>query len=123
MNAWTLKLPGNDYKLTIEEMKIWADAGRINGGAIVVDSNGVSWTAKQIPGVFSTRDWLVALLLSIFTGVLGVDRFYLGKVGTGITKLLLNIFTLFTVGLIWALIDVILIATKKMTDKEGFKLA
>ena len=123
MNAWTLKLPGNDYKLTIEEMKIWADAGRINGGAIVVDSNGVSWTAKQIPGVFSTRDWLVALLLSIFTGVLGVDRFYLGKVGTGITKLLLNIFTLFTLGLIWALIDVILIATKKMTDKEGFKLA
>jgi|AACY02.11.fsa_nt_gi hypothetical protein len=123
MTEWTVKLPGSDFKLTSEELKIWADAGKIKGDAIVVDSNGVSWTAKQIPGVFSSRDWLVALLLSIFTGVLGVDRFYLGKVGTGITKLLVNIFTLFTLGLIWALIDIILIATRKMTDKEGFKLA
>jgi TM2 domain. len=52
-----------------------------------------------------------------------VDRFYLGKVGTGILKLLANLFTVFTLGLIWVVIDIILIATKKLTDKEGLRLA
>ena len=34
------------------------------------------------------RSFLVALLLSILLGTLGVDRFYLGKVGTGLLKLI-----------------------------------
>ncbi len=60
------------------------------------------------------KDWLVALLLSIFVGMLGVDRFYLGYVGLGILKLL-------TGGAcgVWWLIDVILIAMNKMTDAHG----
>ena len=51
--------------------------------------------------------WLVALLLSIFLGSLGVDRFVMGKVGTGILKLI----TMGGFG-VWWLIDLILIATK-----------
>lgn len=120
---WSVKLPGAEYSLSTQEMRVWAEAGKINGLTIVVDSNGVSWTAKQIPGVFSQRDWLVTLLLSIFLGIFGVDRFYLGKTGTGVLKLLANIFTLFTLGLIWVVIDVILIATKKIKDKQGYLLA
>ncbi|HYH75110.1 MAG TPA: TM2 domain-containing protein [Candidatus Saccharimonadales bacterium] len=53
------------------------------------------------------RSWMAALILSIFVGSLGVDRFYLGRIGTGILKLI----TLGGFG-IWWLIDLILIATK-----------
>jgi TM2 domain-containing membrane protein YozV len=60
------------------------------------------------------RSWIVALLLSVFLGSLGVDRFYLGKIGTGILKLI----TLGGLG-IWWLIDVILIATGTMRDANG----
>jgi hypothetical protein len=33
------------------------------------------------------KSWAVALILSIFFGVLGIDRFYLGYTGKGILKL------------------------------------
>ena len=34
------------------------------------------------------KEFLVALLLSIFLGQLGIDRFYMGYIGTGILKLI-----------------------------------
>lgn len=58
------------------------------------------------------------LILAILLGGLGVDRFYVGKTGTGILKLL----TGGGLGL-WWLIDIILIATGKYTDKDGNALA
>lgn len=62
----------------------------------------------------SEKNFLTALLLSIFVGTLGIDRFYLGKIGTGILKLITG------GGLgIWWLIDLIMIATGKMKDSEG----
>ncbi len=62
----------------------------------------------------SDKEWMTALLLSIFLGSLGVDRFYLGYTGLGIAKLL----TLGGCG-IWSIIDIISIATGKMTDAQG----
>ncbi len=52
------------------------------------------------------KDWMTALLLSIFLGGLGVDRFYLGYTGLGI----------------WGIIDIIMIATGKMKDAQGNEL-
>lgn len=63
------------------------------------------------------KDWLVALLLSVFLGGLGVDRFYLGYIGLGVLKLI----TLGGFG-IWWLIDLILIAANKLPDSEGKEL-
>jgi TM2 domain-containing membrane protein YozV len=62
----------------------------------------------------SSRKRLIAALLCFFLGCLGVHRFYVGKVGTGILSLL----TLGGLG-IWALIDFILIVCGQFTDKEG----
>jgi TM2 domain-containing membrane protein YozV len=52
-------------------------------------------------------NWMLVLIMSIFFGQLGVDRFIMGQVGLGILKLI----TGGGCG-IWWLIDVILIATK-----------
>ncbi len=52
-------------------------------------------------------NWLLTLLMSIFFGSLGVDRFIMGHIGLGILKLL----TGGGFG-IWWLIDLILIASK-----------
>jgi TM2 domain-containing membrane protein YozV len=52
-------------------------------------------------------NWLLCLLMSIFFGLLGVDRFIMGHVGLGILKLITGGF-----GGIWWLIDIILIASR-----------
>ncbi len=52
-------------------------------------------------------NWVLCLVMSVVFGTLGVDRYLMGKVGTGILKLI----TFGGVG-IWWLVDVILIATK-----------
>jgi TM2 domain-containing membrane protein YozV len=52
-------------------------------------------------------NWIVTLVMSIFFGYLGVDRFMMGHIGLGLLKLC----TAGGFG-IWWLVDVILIATR-----------
>jgi TM2 domain-containing membrane protein YozV len=56
----------------------------------------------------------VAIILSLFLGPLGIDRFYLGYIGLGILKLV----TLGGLG-VWALIDLILIIVGQVKPKNG----
>ncbi len=63
------------------------------------------------------KQFMTALLLSLFLGGLGIDRFYLGYTVLGIVKLL----TGGGCG-IWWLIDLILIATKHLKDANGNEL-
>lgn len=73
--------------------------------------------AEFAPAGGDQKSFMVALLLSIFVGSLGVDRFYLGYVGLGILKLV----TLGGCG-IWSIVDLILIATGNLKDKSGAPL-
>ena len=61
----------------------------------------------------SPRSRLAATLLCFFLGVLGVHRFYVGKVGTGV----LQVVTFGGLG-IWALVDLVLIIVGAFRDKE-----
>ncbi|MGD1103400.1 MAG: TM2 domain-containing protein [Terriglobia bacterium] len=62
----------------------------------------------------STKNWTTAFLLSVCLGLFGADRFYLGRIGLGILKLL-------TFGgyLVWWIIDVILLLQGRMKDDLG----
>lgn len=66
----------------------------------------------------SDKSFVVTWLLGWLLGSLGADRFYLGKIGTAIAKLL----TAGGLG-IWALIDLIMHLIGATKDREGRKLA
>lgn len=72
----------------------------------------------MLKGRNEIKSKVVALILSIFLGELGIDRFYLGYIGTGILKLI----TCGGFG-IWWLIDLIMIATGKLKPKDGSEYA
>jgi len=57
-------------------------------------------------------DWTLTLIMSIFFGWLGVDRFIMGHIGLGILKLLISVLTFGMLAWVWWIIDIILIATK-----------
>ena len=65
----------------------------------------------------SPKSRTVAAILAFFLGGLGIHRFYVGKVGTGILQILVNIF--FFAGAIWALLDLIVILCGNFKDSEG----
>ena len=65
----------------------------------------------------SEKNFVATLLLAILLGGLGVHRFYVGKIGTGIVMLL----TFGGLG-IWSLIDIIMIAVGNFKDRSGLPI-
>jgi uncharacterized protein (TIGR01777 family) len=66
-------------------------------------------------GPKSPKSFVATLLFCILLGTLGVHRFYVGKIGTGILMLI-------TVGGagIWWLIDLIMVIAMRFRDKNGY---
>ena len=65
----------------------------------------------------SSKSRTVVLILCLLLGGLGIHRFYVGKVGTGIVWLLTG--GCFGIG---SLVDLIMIICGNFTDKEGNKV-
>ena len=65
----------------------------------------------------SEKGFVPTLLLAFFLGGLGIHRFFVGKIGTGILQLI----TLGGLG-IWALIDIIMIVLGAFKDKSGLPI-
>ena len=71
-------------------------------------------TSAPMTQTASEKGFVPTLLLCFFLGMLGVHRFYVGKIGTG----LLQLVTFGGLG-IWVMVDFIMIAVGSFTDADG----
>jgi TM2 domain-containing membrane protein YozV len=70
--------------------------------------------SQAIQQKISDKDWIIALVLAIVVGTVGIDRFYTGSTLLGVLKRL----TLGGLG-IWWTIDIILFVTGNYKDGDG----
>lgn len=68
------------------------------------------------------KQLLIGVLLALFLGVFGAHNFYLGYTGRAVAQLLITVLTFGLGGIItgiWALIELIMMATGSLPDAEG----
>lgn len=70
---------------------------------------------------YSHRSKVVAGLLQLLIGGLGIGRFYMGHSGLGVAQILVTVFTC-GFGALWGLVDGIVILAGEPRDAEGLPL-
>lgn len=134
------KIIGGDGRqygpVTDAELRQWIADGRANGQTLVQPEGATDWkplsglpefaasVAAGRPPLITQDDTrkskLVAGLLGVLIGGLGIHRFYLGYIGIGVAQIVVT-FATCGIGAIWGLIEGILIlcGSTITTDAEG----
>ena len=98
----------------MQPLTLWLPASALcSRYQLVKRKDAKAWQSEEVNHPMY-KNKLTAILLSIFTGGLGIDRFYLGYTGLGVLKLL----TAGGLG-IWSLIDLIMICTGSLRPADG----
>jgi hypothetical protein len=116
---WRIKLDnGEADTVNLDYLVLLAKCRDIKKETLILDvKTNISYSAENIPGIFSNRSNTKALCLSVLCGFLGADRFYLNHYKIGLGKLL----SLGGLG-VWWFIDVILLASRTVEDSRGLPL-
>ncbi len=84
--------------------------GMVSGSEAPHEDRRLSAMSEEV----SEKGFVPTILLCFFLGVLGIHRFYVGKIGTGILQLV----TFGGLG-IWTLIDLVVIVMGNFNDAQG----
>lgn len=91
-----------------------AQSNQLESGTEINTSDSSSEPTHSETNLKSEKSLVVTWLLAYFVGNLGIDRFYLGQIWTGVLKLL----TLGGLG-VWTFIDIVFTAFGKRKNKQG----
>lgn len=131
------KILGVDQKeygpVSANHVQQWINEGRANANTLVQPPGSTEWVAlgtlpefhfpaaQAAPPLLDNRkSRLVAGLLGVLLGGLGVHRFYLGYTGIGIAQIIAT-FATCGLGWIWGFIEgiLILVGSNITTDSDG----
>jgi TM2 domain-containing membrane protein YozV len=137
---WTiLGSDGRPYgPVSADQVRQWIRDGRANGQTLAQAQGAAEWkplgslpefaewcAAVAIPPLVTgppdlRKSKLVAGLLGVLLGGLGLHRFYLGYIGIGIAQIVVS-FATCGLGALWGLIEgiLILVGSSITTDAEG----
>ncbi|AGF74377.1 putative membrane protein [Bartonella australis AUST/NH1] len=113
---------GKRYQFMIQE---WAgkNAPKVGDCIDFAYEDGVVNSVFPMLKQQSQQSKTVLALICFFTGLLGIHRFMVGKIWTGILMLILSLsFTGLIISGTWAIIDFIVIVAGQFTDKCGNKI-
>lgn len=116
----------SDLRLIVYD-NVFKDTIAVTAGGVLLALSGMAFVGgfvifilrrSNMSNPVGQKSYMVAVLLSLFVGCFGIDRFYLGYKGLGVLKLI----TLGGCG-VWALLDLILIIIGNLQDANGHDLA
>jgi eukaryotic-like serine/threonine-protein kinase len=101
-----------DKKLRYQSaVEIRTDLQRLKRDSV---SGPAAAATAQVESTASDKSWNTAFVLSVFLGVFGADRFYVGDIGLGVLKLLSG-----GGSFVWWIVDVVLLLQGRMKDDLG----